>query len=95
MDEPVYEPPIAPQIAQLLYGKRVEPIVEVENEPEPAPNEAESSFAEKEIQADPDEIDNKPKIRVHTPISVLPDVELEDLSPQTEEKAIQTGYSQG
>ena len=94
---PVYEPPIIPQYADLLYEKMIEPVVVVESEPEPepesTPSEPESTFAEKEIQADPDEIDNKPRIRIPTEISIQPDAELQDLFPETVDKAIQTGYA--
>ena len=90
--QPVYEPPIVPEYAHLLYERKIEPVVVVENEPEPTPSEVESTFAEKEIQADPDEIDNKPKIRIPTEITVQPDVGLQDLFPEAVDKAIQTGY---
>ncbi len=96
--EPVYEPlSIIP--AEQMYSRR-EPVVKVEEaapepepEPEPAPSEAASTFADKDIQADPDDIDNKPRILLHTMMSLQPDAELEDLLRETEEKAIQTGYS--
>ncbi len=78
MEEPVYEPPPV-----IVYERRIEPVVVVENEPEPL---------HKEIQADPDEIDNKPRSKVHTAISVNPYALLEP-PPPTEEKSIQAGES--
>ena len=97
--QPVYEHIIIPQVAQLLYDNRKpEAVVFVESVPEPTPCEPEPSepeivYAEKEIQADPDDIDDKPKIRIPTEISIQPDAELQDLFPERVEKAIQTGYS--
>ena len=93
--QPVYEHIIVPQVAQLLYDdKKPEAVVFVESVPEPVPcTQPEIIYAEKEIQADPDDIDDKPKIRIPTEISVQPDAELQDLFPERMEKAIQTGHS--